>query len=101
MKQAALNVIGYSSFSALVLIGHAAQAQVVPVNPASASPIYPKYVEFAVETSADNADCGCQATIDPGSDTVGDLAIEKLGCDCAGCRNMVIQRIQAEAELNQ
>ncbi|MEE3716077.1 hypothetical protein V2H45_04865 [Tumidithrix elongata RA019] len=36
------------------------------------------------------------------SDRVGDLAIAKLGCDCAGCRNVVIQMVgQGKLRLPQ
>jgi hypothetical protein len=33
-------------------------------------------------------------TVDPNSDTVGDLAIEKFGCDCPPCRSAVMQMLQ-------
>lgn len=35
------------------------------------------------------------ANLDPASDTVGDLAIAKLRCDCNACRNAVVQLLQS------
>lgn len=49
---------------------------------------------------ANDADCGCTqsnsrySSLRVDSDTVGDLAIDKYGCDCAGCRNTVMQMVQ-------
>jgi hypothetical protein len=33
-------------------------------------------------------------TVDPNSDTVGDLAIEKFRCDCPPCRSAVMRMLQ-------
>ncbi len=35
------------------------------------------------------------ASLDSNSDTVGDLAIAKFGCDCPSCRNRVLSMIQS------
>lgn len=48
----------------------------------------------------DDADCACTqnnskySSIRVDSDTIGDLAIDKYGCDCAGCRNTVMRMVQ-------
>lgn len=43
-----------------------------------------------------------QDALDTRSDTIGDLAVAKFGCDCAGCRNQVIQMVQTDyLNLNQ
>lgn len=34
------------------------------------------------------------ANVDPASDTIGDLAIAKLRCDCNACRVAVVQMLQ-------
>ncbi|MGA7934511.1 MAG: hypothetical protein WCA35_13265, partial [Kovacikia sp.] len=34
------------------------------------------------------------ATLDPNSDTVGDLAIARFKCDCPACRIAIVQLIQ-------
>jgi hypothetical protein len=34
------------------------------------------------------------ASIDPNSDTVGDLAIDEFRCDCPPCRMAVVQMLQ-------
>lgn len=34
------------------------------------------------------------SSLNADSDTVGDLAITKYGCDCAGCRNTVMRMAQ-------
>ncbi len=35
-----------------------------------------------------------QDALDARSDRIGDLAVAKFGCDCAGCRNQVIEMVQ-------
>lgn len=35
------------------------------------------------------------ASLDPTSDTVGDLAVNKFGCDCMGCRNQSLSMVQS------
>ncbi len=37
-----------------------------------------------------------QDALDTRSDAIGDLAVAKFGCDCAGCRNQVIEMVQAD-----
>jgi hypothetical protein len=37
-----------------------------------------------------------QDALDTRSDTIGDLAVAKFGCDCAGCRNQVIEMVQTD-----
>jgi hypothetical protein len=108
MKQTALNLLGCSSFSAIVLIGHAAQAEIVsPDNSASVSPIYAGYVaapqaQAGLDPSVSQTGCSCQdALLNIDSDEVGNLAIDQLGCDCAGCRNIVMQMAQAGSQINR
>jgi hypothetical protein len=107
MKQTALNLLGCSSFSAIVLIGHAAQAEIVsPDNSVSASPIYAGYVaapeaQASLDASVSQSGCSCQdALMNADSDEVGELAIDQLGCDCAGCRNTVMRMAQARSQVN-
>ena len=122
MQQTVLNLLGCSSFSALVLVGHAALAETVTPELAPASPLFPAsplYGDYlrpvpksstalssqgSLEQStavssetvlSDQADCSCQAVVtDPDSDAIGDLAIDRFGCDCAGCRNTVMRMAQ-------
>lgn len=53
----------------------------------------------------DTVDCGCNqdnskySSLNADSDTVGDMAIAKYGCDCAGCRNTVMRMAQTD-QLN-
>lgn len=43
-----------------------------------------------------------QDALDFNSDTLGDLAASKLGCDCPGCQNQVAQMVQTgKLNLNQ
>ncbi|MBD0301146.1 MAG: hypothetical protein ICV85_02900, partial [Tolypothrix sp. T3-bin4] len=57
--------------------------------------------EAKIPLSEDKIGCGCNqenskyTALDAASDTVGDIAVEKLGCDCAGCRNTVVRMVQA------
>ncbi|XPM58383.2 MAG: hypothetical protein EDM05_011940 [Leptolyngbya sp. IPPAS B-1204] len=106
MKQTVLNLLGCSSFSALALLGQTAQADVMPTQDGmSASPLYAGYITApqpaVLESSLPQTGCSCQdALLDANSDQVGDLAIDQLGCDCAGCRNIVMQMAQAEPQPN-
>lgn len=56
--------------------------------------------EVQTTVAKDNIDCGCTqnnsqySSLRVDSDTVGDTAITKYGCDCAGCRNRVMQLVQ-------
>jgi len=82
-------------------------------NPANAEPSALKYlvnIEFrapnieSVNTSFAQEDPQnlIQDALDVNSDTVGDLAAAKFGCDCAGHRNQVVQRLQTGTlNLNQ
>ncbi len=36
------------------------------------------------------------SSLNANSDTVGDMAIAKYGCDCAGCRNTVMRMAQSD-----
>jgi hypothetical protein len=97
MSQSALNLIGCASFSAIVLISVSVQAEPTANSTNSTTkPAASGYVEFsAAEPQPTQADCSCQnPQLDPNSDPVGDLAIEQYGCDCAGCRNLTMQRMQ-------
>lgn len=82
MQKNILTIVGCSGSLALSLMsGYTAQANTV------------EYVftapdaneEVVVNSSEGDFDCGCQAS----EDREGDLAITLLGCDCAGCRNIV------------
>jgi hypothetical protein len=111
MKQNALALLGCSSFSAMVLMGQGAQANGVPAAAIPDSPLYADYVNPApasTATTARQSGCSCKnaASLDltgvdlNNDDALGDLAIEQLGCDCAGCRNIVMQMARA-SQLRQ
>lgn len=76
-----LNLLGCSGSLALMLAaGSAAKAD-------AATPCYGDFINTAADTTATptrQADPR-YATIDPDSDTVGDLAITKFHCDCPAC----------------
>lgn len=104
MKQIALTMLGYSSFSAVLLMGQAAKADLAPAALPS-RPLYAEYINptplpSTAQSVTERQDCGCQQSLglDPGSDTVGDLAIDQMGCDCPGCRNIVMQMVQANSQ---
>lgn len=107
MKQNALTLLGCSSFSVVVLISQSAQANRVPAAAIPDSPLYADYVNPApVAATARRSDCSCKnaASLDltgvdlNNDDALGDLAIEQLGCDCAGCRNIVVQMARANSQ---
>lgn len=102
MKQTALNLLGYSSFSILALTGQVVQAQ--GVEPSDAIWGSPRYVgdlesstRINTDPSIEQSGCGCQEGLpDASSDAIGALAIDQLGCDCAGCRNTMVRMAQSE-----
>lgn len=100
MKQTALTLFGCSSFSMVVLLSQPVRAEFAPPGiSTSTSPMYAGYVNPQSLTSErspiEASGCSCQeAPLDFDSDAVGDLAIDQLGCDCAGCRYTVMQMAQ-------
>ena len=87
MNRNLLTVMGCStSIVALLATGHAAQADTSPA-PSSSAVVQSDSVPFEVTFQAEK--------IDPDSDTIGDLAIEKFRCDCPSCRVAVVQMLQA------
>lgn len=78
-----LTVLGCSGTMALMLLTG---------NTTNASPVPSKSnaVQISVPTPQGNSQF---TSLDPNSDTVGDLAIAKLGCDCPSCRNQVVQMV--------
>lgn len=98
MKQTALTLLGCSSFSAVVLISQPVQANPVPAAITPDSPLYAGYMNPSprpVTRTAKRSGCSCQEAMSEfdlnNDDAVGDLAIDQLGCDCAGCRNIAMQ----------
>jgi len=94
MTRDTLSLLGCSSSLAFMLLaGNAAQAGTV-------SPQYAGYQGATkTSTSAQKAPVSQEtpqpASLDAASDTVGDAAIAKFGCDCMSCRNAVVQMVQA------
>lgn len=101
MTRDALTLLGCSGSLALVLL---------TVNPAEASTAPLRELEFVAPVANDVQDvntplatgtleCGCAQedsnySSENFTDTEGERAIETFGCDCAGCRNMVRQRVE-------
>jgi hypothetical protein len=100
MAQNMLRLLGYSAgFAFVLLIGSAVQAE--PIAPPSASlvPVIPA-TQSAVQVGREVVFEAPQPnpqfiSIDPNSDTAGDLAIAQFKCDCMGCRNAVTRMIQS------
>ncbi len=97
MNSNTLSLLGCSgSLAVVLLVGTAANADTltspaaVAVSPATqnTAAILPVTSETPVQVSPQIA------TIDPNSDTVGDLAIAKFKCDCPACRVAVVQMLQ-------
>lgn len=102
MNRDALTLLGCSGSLVLTLLA---------VNPANANPAPLRELVFEAPVSntlqdaktpvaTEAVDCSCSqdnsqySSLDAASDTVGDMAIDKLGCDCAGCRNTVMRMAQ-------
>ena len=84
-----LTWLGCGSLAAVLLTSH----------PANAGTVAAQYIDFvrpttSAPTFSTSPEANPQASLDPNSDTVGDLAIAKFGCDCPSCRNQVLQMIQ-------
>ena len=89
MNKNLLTLLGCSGSVALMLLA---------VNPANAStPSQSRSInsnsEIAVNPGT-NQDESQSSLPEIKSDKIGELALIKLGCDCAGCRTQVIQMIE-------
>ncbi len=91
MNKNSLTWIGCGSLAAILLTSH----------PANAGTVASQYIDFvrpttSAPTFSTSAQANSQAaSLDPNSDTVGDMAIARFGCDCPSCRNQVLQMIQS------
>ncbi len=94
MNRDTLTLLGCSGSLAFMLLTS---------NAAKADTLAQKYLDF-VKPEANvsqtvatpiNEENPQSSSIDVASDTVGDLAIDQLGCDCSGCRNTVLQKVQS------
>lgn len=81
-----LTLLGCSSSIVLLLAA---------TNPAEAKVINPIKTPCVVSASTQTNQIAQQpVNVDIDSDTVGDLAIEKFGCDCNGHRVQVMEMLQ-------
>ncbi len=102
MNKAKLILLGCPIvLASMLLLTNTAQATEVvvktpnPVESGSDTPIFE--VEFVAQIPAsptseltnDSADCGCGGATLDFTDQESDAAIERYGCDCAGCINAV------------
>jgi hypothetical protein len=101
MNRDALTLLGCSgSLVVALLTANPAQANTAPLRELKfVAPGANEIQQVNIPVAVDNLDCGCtQQDSDyssvNSSDTIGDLAIENMGCDCAGCRNIVVQSVQ-------
>lgn len=87
MNRNLLTVMGCStSLAFLLATGHTAQADTTTAP--STAEIVQTVPVFEITFEAEK--------VDPNSDAVGDLAIDKLRCDCQGCRVAVVQTLQSD-----
>jgi hypothetical protein len=90
MNQNILSCLGCSgSLAVLLLVGNAANAAPLPQQISNSA---------SIAENAENATPQSNlryASIDPDSDTVGDLAIAQFKCDCPACRIAIVQMLQA------
>ena len=110
MNTAKLTLLGCPSLLASILLAsipaHASEVVVKPTNKISSAPAQPKEIvferptldataRFATQTSddaVDSSDCGCSSDPMTGfTDDESRAAINRYGCDCAGCMNAVRQ----------
>lgn len=94
MNRDALTLLGCSgSLAFMLLTSNAAKANTL-------APEYSDFVEPQANVSRIMTTPVVQEnpqfpSVDVASDTVGDIAIDQLGCDCSGCRNTVLQKVQS------
>lgn len=110
MNAAKLTLLGCPSLLASILLTslptHASEVVVKPTNKISSAHTQPREVVFerptldattqvAAQTSddtVDSSDCGCSSDPMIGfTDDESKAAINRYGCDCAGCMNAVRQ----------
>jgi hypothetical protein len=102
MNRNVLTLLGCSgSFALTLLVVSPANANAEPLRElVFTAPVANTLQEVKTPVAKDSIDCGCTqdnskySSLNVDSDTVGDLAIAKLGCDCAGCRNTVVRMAQ-------
>ncbi|NJO40634.1 MAG: hypothetical protein HC769_19310 [Cyanobacteria bacterium CRU_2_1] len=118
MNRNTLARLGYSTFFTSILLAAPAQANNSIPSP-SDEPMYGGYVSSeqtiaqpaAIEpqiesqpdttlspsdpVAADPPDCLCETDL-LNDDAIGDEAIARMGCDCAGCRYIAMQMLQAD-----
>jgi len=101
MNQNTLSLLGCSgSLAFVLLLGNAASADTIALPTGSVmvptSPIAQgtELVSPQVTVEARPQASPKYASIDPNSDTVGDLAIAKFKCDCPACRVAIVQMLQ-------
>jgi hypothetical protein len=102
MNRDTLTLLGCSGSLVLTLLAvNPAKANTEPLRElVFTAPVANSSQAEKTPVAQDTVDCGCTqdnskySLLDAASDTVGDLAIDKYGCDCAGCRNTVMRMAQ-------
>lgn len=102
MNRDTLTLLGCSGSLVLTLLAvNPAKANTEPLRElVFTAPVADSYQVEKISV-ANDADCGCTqnnsnySSLRVDSDTVGDMAIDQYGCDCAGCRNTVMQMVQS------
>ena len=93
MNRDALTLLGCSgSFALVLLLGNAANANVIATQSDSAA-----VSTFSASQSSGSGVSQANPDYDSvnfDSDTVGDMAIAKFHCDCPACRMAVMQMMQ-------
>lgn len=92
MNKDALTLLGCSSLAFMLLTSH-------PANAGTIAPQSEGFIGTKKTAAQINAPLASEypqsASLDSMSDTVGDLAIAKFGCDCMSCRNQVLSMVQS------
>jgi hypothetical protein len=96
MNRDTLTLLGCSSSLAFLLVaGSSANANAALLQEESISATASTQVTPEAQTTVPASRSNSQySSLDPNSDTVGDLAIAKFKCDCPACRMAVVQMLQ-------
>ncbi len=81
-----------SSLAFMLLMGNAANASTMPSQKAGS--VSPTTTVTQTVKAPLSQGLSPFASLDLNSDTVGDLAIAKFGCDCPSCRNRIMAMLQ-------
>lgn len=94
MNRDTLTMLGCSgSLAFMLLMGNGATASTL--SPQSVGFVGTKTTGAQTVNPALSQGNPQSTSLDANSDTIGDMAIARFGCDCPSCRNKILQMVQS------